>query len=502
MVSVFCAFPASPTLALSGFTHAVLTVTSADATANGNHPFTGFYNFAFGEKGEFWIGRVDGTGWQGGDTWSVSIVDAGTALTVGKGVIAGQTYVSAAVVGQRIYIGFSSTVAYSGVDNPTGFETQNTGASTFNFQSQFGSVDTVQAFSVYQGRLAIFGVYSIQIWTTDANPASFVRNQILQNIGTDAPFSVQPFGELDVFFRSLSGVRSLRVRDSSLNGYVTDIGSPIDGVLEDNTAAQRQTSLSIMEPTAHRYWLYENGIFYVLSYFPTLKISAWSTYNPTYDSNTSISDTTGGSYDSSGHSSYTLVAGHVYTWTKGNSIALTAGTTVLTASGTFVFSGGSVDLQGVPNVGITAVMTDQVQTTFVPEKFIVHQGQVFVRATSGDVFSLGGTLGTTYDFCIATVETPWLDVKNKVSTKKQSTGVDEVAVGAWDMYASMDYRTGVSTLKKVKPADSIASPDQGVLPFRATGTHVKLQAKTSAVKAEAAILSALVWHYNDAGEKK
>lgn len=511
--------PASPLIGsfnLVNLSFSVILGSGTDSNTGTKPWTTGFYTHAFGQTAMVTVDSVvSSPGFLVGDTWSFSIVHATQGnITLGKGNIAGQIFVNGVKYGSRQFLAFGSTFAFSAINNPAGWEQQNTGAGSVNFESQYGNVDTVQAFSPYQGRLAVFGVYSIQIWTAPSDPTQFVRNQILQNIGTDAPFSVVPFGELDVFFRGLSGIRSLRVRDSSLNGYVTDIGSPIDGFLVPNNAAARQASVGVLEPNDHRYWLYENGVIYTLSYFPTLKISAWSTYVPSYDLTTVIVPAGGSNYDSTGRGlTLTLTNGVVYSWTPGaNEVALTVGGVSYQAAASFLYSAGqTVSLQGVPNTSYTGSLISHVQTTFTPEKFVVFNGQVFVRDTSGNVFQYGGTNNQTFDYCVCTVETPWLDVKNKVSTKKQSTGIDAVTSGSgvvtnssWDLFASMDYLTNVSpvTMKQLKVADNLSSPDQGVLPFRATGTHVKLRAKTSVVKAEAATLSALVWHYNDAGEKK
>lgn len=500
VVTVTAPMPSSPLL--GSYNQGTLVVVSADGTANGNHVFsTSTYVNAFGRQAFINLNVT----WAVGDTWNLQFVEGSSdAFTVGKGNIASQNWIDATVVGQRVFLAFDGTFAYSAIDDPTGWEEQNTGAGQVDFQSQFGNADTVQTFSLYQGRLAAFGIYSIQIWTMDANPASFVRNQILQNIGTDAPQSVTPFGELDVFFRALSGVRSLRVRDSSLNGYVTDIGSPIDSILASNTAAQRQASLSILEPTDHRYWLYENGVIYVLSYFPTLKISAWSTYLPQYDAQTVIAI---GDYNSSGlrNIDSLLTPGVTYSWVpNGHETDLVIDGVSYTGATTFIFVAQAITARGTPLATCTAVLTGHVQTTFIPEKLAIYNEQVFIKGTDGKVYSYGGSNGTTYDYAICTTETPWLDVKNRVSTRKGSTGIDIVASGSWNVYASMDYRANLAptTMKQVIVGDGISTPSKPVQSYTAEGTHIKMKASTSPLKAEAATLSALVWHYKDEGEKR
>lgn len=266
-------------------------VVSTDATANGDK-FGTFVNNAQPAAGQSFYYTFGGQ-WSVGDSWSASVVSSNGTYTLGKGnlSIGSKTFSNGIVFNNRMYLTNNNYFNFSAVGDPTGWEQQNIGAGYLPFTSQYGTADTVQAFAPYQGRLAVFGRRSVQIWGTDANPSNFFLQQTLANIGTIAPFSVMALGEIDNFFLSDTGVRSLRVRDSSLNGYINDLGSAIDSIVQSQLQGNGKTTnaCSIIEPSSNRYWLYvpdangTSGVIYVLSYFPTNKIIAWSTYSPTYN---------------------------------------------------------------------------------------------------------------------------------------------------------------------------------------------------------------------------
>ncbi len=145
-----------------------------------------------------------------------------------------------------------------------------------------------------------------------------------------------------------------------------------------------------------------------------------------------------------------------------------------------------------------------VQTAFTPEKFVVSNGQVYVRDTAGKVFQYGGSDNNTYDNCQATVELPWLDLKEP-ATVKQGMGVDVAMAGAWVVQASMNPRGSLvtvidrgSTTSPSMTADSTF--DIGHFSFSGNGTHIKLKA-ISGANATRAKLGSLTFIYNPANKK-
>jgi len=208
-----------------------------------------------------------------------------------------------------------------------------------------------------------------------------------------------------------------------LNGYVDDIGSPIDSIIQDSGATPTQiaAACSIMEPASGRYWLFLKDTIYVLSQYRSSKILAWSKYLATHS-----------------------VAG--------------------------------------------------VQTAFVPEKFVVYNGQVYARAGNA-LYLYGGADGVTYDNCVATVELPYLDLKTP-STRKMARGFDVAMTGAWTLSAGMDPVSGILDTVFSGTTNSF---DKGAVPWSSEGTHIKLKLVTTG--STAAKVSSLVIKYTMGDEE-
>lgn len=151
-------------------------------------------------------------------------------------------------------------------------------------QQTGGSEDLVTV-APYQNFLACFSRRSTQIWqVVPGDPADNQPQQILENIGTFAPRSAISFGELDVFFLSDSGIRSLRARDASNAAVVFDVGTSIDPVVVAKIASVGEPlsakAVGVIEPRDGRYMLAIGDTIFVYSFYPSSQISAWTTYEP------------------------------------------------------------------------------------------------------------------------------------------------------------------------------------------------------------------------------
>ena len=450
--------------------------------------------------------RLAGT-WADGDQWTLSFVSTLSGdFTIGKGNIAGEAMSCALKIRGRVYMGIGTAFCLSAIDNPTGWEEQNAGAARIEYVSQYGPQDTVMALASIQGRLAVFGKQSTQIWSIDADPANLALQQTLDNVGTLAMLSVQSIGDLDVMYLDNSGIRSLRSKQDALNASVEDVGAAIDlsvrADLLDFTASQ---ACAIVEPTTKQYWIYINGKIYVLSNYPASKVTAWSTFKPTYEATISPS---AGTFPGGGSVTYTTVVGGIYYWTKGdNGVELFKAdgtTTILDATGGFVATETSVIETGVVGQAVDSTLK-RVDTSFTPEKFVVYDKQVYVRASNGKIFRYGGSNRETYDACRAIVELPWYDFKSP-STYKQAHGIDIAISGNWKVEAGLDPIAG--TLTEVINQGSAVSPsmdadstfDSGHYGYSAHGTHLKLK-MTSGIVPTAAKLGKIVFLYDNTNRK-
>jgi hypothetical protein len=461
--------------------------------------------------------------WASGDKWSFELVSPTLGnVMVGSGQLAGLAVTAVLTLNGRIYLAQGSQFAFSDNNLPTKFEEQNPGAGFVSFLSQFGSQDAVGALSALQGRLAVFGRYSIQIWVINGDPKQFNIVQTLNNIGTNAAESVQQLGDYDcIFLDPSTGIRSLRSREVTLNGYIDDIGLPVDAILQAVLAGYDASgACGIVDPVSKRYWLFLKDTIYVLNLFRSQKISAWTTFKSTYDAAaTTIApadDIYGssnlGSYDRSG-----LVSGQVYIWTKGNSTSNSL--LIVQLDGTqlsfptavpFIMPDnvGTAQFSGPSGTTITATLTTVVQTAFTPEKFIVYNGLIYVRATSGQVFVYGGTGGVTYDSSQATCELPYLD-HGKPVNHKTAKGIDAAFGGAWNVYAGMNPADGSTALEKVLLDGSTTSPDEGNdatfdkgnMSYEAQGTHFKIKFVSSKLSNKAAWVSQVIFKYKEGTQK-
>jgi hypothetical protein len=182
---------------------------------------------------------------------------------------------------QKLYSTAASNLYFSALNAPTQW-IAGVDYGFINMASQTAGQETLTVAEEYQGLMAIFSENNIRIWSISEDSAANVFIQTLQNTGTLAPGSVIPYGNNDVFYLSASGIRSIKARDSSNAAYVSDVGTPIDTHIREylNTLTQEEIrdAVGTVEPLDGRFWLGIKNRIYVLSYFPSAKISAWSYY--------------------------------------------------------------------------------------------------------------------------------------------------------------------------------------------------------------------------------
>ena len=207
----------------------------------------------------------------------------GDSLGTGRVVMAFQNRMWSLAQSILYFTGFEET---SGDPDPTRWDADATGtvgAGFINMGTQDGGAETLTGLGVYQSSLAVFSRRAVQIWQVDPDPENMSQTQLIRNIGTMAPDSVQSFGDIDLFFLSESGVRSLRARDSSNSASAQDVGTAIDGDIlrefADLPGGVRRRTRAVLEPRTGRYWMAIGPTAYVFSHFPGSKISAWSAYD-------------------------------------------------------------------------------------------------------------------------------------------------------------------------------------------------------------------------------
>lgn len=159
----------------------------------------------------------------------------------------------------------------------------NAGAGYLNMSTNDAGSAQLTGIEVYQGNLAIFSSRVVQIYYIREDASLNNLLQTLKNTGTTSPRSVLAYGDIDVFYLSDSGIRSIRARAPSNAAFVNDIGTTIDSYVrayrKTLTQDQIDKAVATIEPLDGRYMLALGTKIYVLSYFPTSQISGWTVYD-------------------------------------------------------------------------------------------------------------------------------------------------------------------------------------------------------------------------------
>lgn len=422
---------------------------SFDWSGTGNISITVSYNSAQGKAtvtgspGTTVSVVLAGT-WATGDTLTITVTDAAANQYVfGYGKLTAKAPVYCFPFKNKVYVltnDDGGTAIFSGVANATVFNNRNITGTGYIILAQYSKLnDALVTAAVYQGYMAFFFRHSTQIWDLFDNTALNTLRQVLDDVGCVSQRGAVPIGQLDVLFLTDSGIRSLRVRDSSNNAFVVDIGSPIDSDVVSRMrgflTAPGTTSVNAVcgfEPTENRFIVSfqdssDNVYMWALSYYPEVRVTAWATYDYI-------------SYiRADGVASNNLVEKFI-TW-KG----------ALYARGGFNIGGIRVD-------GLT-----------------VYDPSLILRTSYANAF----------DASQVTAETPWYDAKH-MELRKDSEALDAVMKGWWQLELGTDPRGTTATQVVVPYAVNQPTPDtatdstfnEGSFGIRLRGSHVKLKAYT------------------------
>lgn len=216
--------------------------------------------------------------WEAADTYSITL--GGVVFLISGTGANGQLPTFLLTKRSKSYAIAGPNLFGSKIGDATAWNS-GTGSFVTDMSNELEGAETLTAMAPFQGNTAIFSRSTTQIWALDPDPANNDQLQVLQNIGTLAPKSVKAFGDSDVFFLSDTGLRSLKVRLNTNNATLSDIGSPIDPLIIAAIKAagvSAASAVSALEPVDGRFMLHIGKITYVFSFFPSGKISGWTTY--------------------------------------------------------------------------------------------------------------------------------------------------------------------------------------------------------------------------------
>lgn len=222
-------------------------------------------------------------------TVSNGLVLTPTTATLAQGADTTGTFTPgsfAKTMGSKVYSVSGSNFHFSGIAAPKGWTTDSVGAGFIDMSAQASGLENLKGIGEYNNSAAVFAERTILIEYLDPDPTLNRKLQVLRNTGTGAARSICGFGDADLFYLDESGVRSLRARDASNSAATNDVGVPIDTLIIAKmatlTAREKAAIISLIEPSAGRFWLVTKNEIFVFSYFPGSKVNAWSTYLPTY----------------------------------------------------------------------------------------------------------------------------------------------------------------------------------------------------------------------------
>lgn len=160
-----------------------------------------------------------------------------------------------------------------------------------NVGAQDADSENLISMEVYYDKLALFSTLACQLWFLDPDISKNQYYQTLRDAGTIAPASVRQYVANDVYFLGNHGIRSLRARDLTMTAAVADVGSPLDPTIQDLLEIRGEVwgawqTQALLAPRTGRIWFTFNDKIYVLSNFASPNISAWSVYEPGFNTDT------------------------------------------------------------------------------------------------------------------------------------------------------------------------------------------------------------------------
>lgn len=448
--------------------------------------------------------------WTLGDEYTFLFTEtaSGFQIQVGAGDVVGIVPTYLLTTKKKMNFLAGSVWYFSAIDLPTTFNDINTGGNGFiELANNFSDSENFLALLPFQGRIAVHGRTNWQLWQTASDPADYALVQTLPNIPTIAKLSVLGIGEMDGIFLTDTGVRSLRVINASLNADVTDSGSPIDLLIQELlltcSDTEKAAACGVREPSTGLYWLFVKNTIYVFAYYPSVKILAWSQWTPSYQTANSATVT-----NNSLTTGYYIKIGEVNSVTKTTQtfglnpgqvgINLLPGVYIFAiniATGALVASEaipGGLEFSGSIAFNGTVFSYTANQTAFTPQKFVIQDGQVFVR-TATNIFTYGGAANGTYDNIVPVAEISWLPL-DEPGVHKTTFGVDVDMVGTWNMYGSTDYLSGL--FQRVFNTINNPTYDLHNVSWTSTGTHVKVRLQ-GAGTAEKCTISGVIIYTRD-----
>jgi hypothetical protein len=344
------------------------------------------------------------------------------------------------------------TVYFSATNDPASYT--GSGSGFISLASEDADTQSLTGIEVYYDQLAIMSAYATQLWLMDPLVANNQYKQTLRQAGTIAPRSVRQYGSGDVLYVAADGIRSLKAKDQSLAAAVSDIGSPIDSMIqkfarEKGIATYLGKALSLLEPYSGRFWVVLPDRILVLSAFPTARITAWSEYQPGFNMTSAA--------------------------VSGDRIALRTDTHKV-----YVYGGIIGTLRGGEDLPL--ISNPLAREATMPDNMLdAPMGQL----------ALPDQRVTGYIDRAVEVEFPFLSM-DKPATFKVFNSVDISCEGHWEIYAAFDPANPTAE-EFLGTADKATFPAQRFA-MNGYSTHCSIRLRNK-IPDERAVVSSFIFHY-------
>ena len=180
------------------------------------------------------------------------------------------------IVSAKVWAADGASVKYSKTSNPTDWTgTDNAGFLATGDRSPGSSLTT--GLGVVSNRLVVFHEDAAQIWATDPDPTKNELEEIISGIGTRWSESIAAANK-DLYFLSDIGIRSIGGQSMYRNMKGSDVGSPIDSLVQEHIRDHEGRIDGNFYPGQGQYWITVGDETAVLTKSSRDRLEAWSVY--------------------------------------------------------------------------------------------------------------------------------------------------------------------------------------------------------------------------------
>jgi len=180
------------------------------------------------------------------------------------------------IASSKVWAAKGNSVAYSATSKPTDWSSSDNAGFLATGDRSPGSSKTT-GLGVVSNRLVVFHEDAAQIWATDPDPTRNELEEIISGIGTRWSESIIAANK-DLFFLSDVGIRSIGGQSMYRNMKGSDVGSPIDELVQEHIREHEGRVDGNFYAGAGQYWITVGDETAVLTKSSRDRLEAWSVY--------------------------------------------------------------------------------------------------------------------------------------------------------------------------------------------------------------------------------